>query len=103
MRVDHPNQGLVRHSLVADAERQVGDRSIGWGEDPGLVELPLQIRDFSRDCLYRRLVQRLGLALLVDSRLGIVEVGLGFLRRGRRRVQPLARQEPGRGDRFGTR
>jgi len=98
MGIDQADQRLVRHRLVADPQREVGDRAVGRRQQLGLVELPLQIGDFRGDRLDRRLVQGLCLACLDDGVLGIGESGCRFLLLRRGILERLARHKAGGGD-----
>jgi hypothetical protein len=103
MRVDEADQRLIGDRLVADAQGKVGDGAVGWRQDLGLLELPLEIGDRGGDRLDRRLVQGLHLALLGHRGLGIVERRRRLLGCGARCIEGLARQKTGRRDRLGAR
>jgi hypothetical protein len=55
MGVDEADERLVGDGLVADPQREVGDRAVGRRQQSSLVELPLQITDLRLERFDRRL------------------------------------------------
>src|SRR5215472_13742616 len=61
MCVDQTDQRFVLHCLVADPQRELSDGAVGRCQQLRLVELPMQIGDFSADRRHRCLMQSQGL------------------------------------------